>query len=99
MPGTDLKLVMKELENINATLSDHGKELKSLTKIMTSIALQKQQIDALELRVADAWVKLNAVRDYQQNCPRSQVSKLWYVLALLTTIWGATLANFMGHQK
>lgn len=85
MPDTDLRLVMKELENINSTLAEHGKELRSLTKVMTAIALQKQQIEALELRVTDAWIKLNAVRDYQQNCPRQQIPKLWWAIGIMVT--------------
>ena len=99
MPDTDLKLVMQELKVMNATLNDHGQELKNLTKIMTSIALQKQRLEALELRVSDAWAKLNVLRDHQQKCPRPQVSKLWWALGLLASVWGATLANFIGHQK
>lgn len=99
MPDTEIQLVIQKLDRMDDTLKEHGETLKQLSKVMTSVALQDQQIKTLQNRVDAMWNKVDIVRDHQQHCPRAQVSRLWWALGVLATLWGATLTNFIGYQK
>lgn len=99
MAEADLQLVIQKLDGMDGTLKEHGETLRELSKILTSVAVQDQQLKTIEDKVDALWGKMDIVREHQAHCPKEQISRLWWALGILTALWGATLANFIGHGK
>lgn len=75
---------------VRATLKDHGQVLRSIQETLGTIAVQSEQIQALQQKQRLLEMKMDALLDpekgtiqrlstFQASCPRKQIKWMWAV--------------------
>ena len=74
--ATDIKI-----SNIEKSIGNIEDKIKEMSSALTKIAVQKERIDNLTLRVDAAWNKLdNLILPSLQSCPKVQIKWMWGII-------------------
>lgn len=91
MTDNGIAVVVQKLDSMDAVLKDHGETLKDLSRAFTAQAVQNEQLQTVKTRVDAMWNHVDRIKAHQAQCPRTQLTRLWWAIGLLGTMYAATL--------
>jgi hypothetical protein len=98
---TDLDVVISMLETQKDVLESHGRRLDKMETLLSKMDVLANMISNTQLQVDALWRKfddtcgpdglLTRIRDHQAQCPKAQITRLWWAVGLLAMVYATTL--------
>lgn len=73
---------MLELDHINKRLDGIDDKLNRIADTMQVVAIQGERMTHLQAQVSELWVRVNQIKEKQDQCPIESINKLMWRLQI-----------------